>query len=341
LGEWSAALLIVCIGSMLAGATGQWSIFFTIFLPRLLLATGLYLTYVGTQRFFGVTPRLRPWLLTISAMMLAQLWFTFIEPNFHMRLVLSNALAAYLFGAHAYLVIKQGAPTFARVLTIGVLLTMMMIQTMRLVTSFIWPLGEDIFAKSPVQLVFVSSFVFCILLLSISTVLLASERLHAELEHLATHDSLTNAVTRRYISEACEKELERCRRYGRSMAVMLMDMDYFKQVNDTYGHQAGDQVLVNFVTQVNALLRRPDQLGRFGGEEFVVMLPDTALEEALSVAERIRETCAQPAQGPHCTVSIGVTTYQRANDTVDALLARADTALYQAKAKGRNRIDTA
>jgi diguanylate cyclase (GGDEF)-like protein len=218
---------------------------------------------------------------------------------------------------------------------------MALIQVMRLATPFIWPLGQDIFDKSPIQLIYVSSFVFCILLFSISTVLLASERLHAELEHLATHDSLTNATTRRYISEACEKELERCRRYDRSMAVMLMDMDYFKQINDTYGHQAGDQVLVNFVTQVNAILRSPDQLGRFGGEEFVVMLPDTALEEALSVAERIRETCAQPAQGPHCTVSIGVTTYQQANDTVDTLLARADAALYQAKAKGRNRIETA
>jgi diguanylate cyclase (GGDEF)-like protein len=215
------------------------------------------------------------------------------------------------------------------------------IQVLRLVTSFIWPVGVDIFDKSPVQLIYVASFVFCILLFSISTVLLATERLHAELEHLAAHDSLTNTLTRRFMNEACENELERCRRYGRHMALLLMDLDHFKRINDTHGHQAGDRVLVNFVTQVKALLRLPDQFGRFGGEEFIVMLPDTSLEDAVLVAERIREVCAQASQGPSCTVSIGITTYQHEKDTVDSLLARADAALYRAKANGRNRIETA
>ena len=341
LGEWSAALLLVLVGTVLAGVTGQLPIFFTVFMARVMLALGLYLTYVGTQRFFGVTPRLRPWLLVITVLMLAQLWFTFVEPNFHVRLALSNALGAYLLGAHAYLVFKQGSPTFARVLTIAVLLAMSLIQAMRLVTSFIWPLGENIFDTSLMQLIFVGSFVFCILLFSISTVLLASERLHAELEHLVSHDTLTNAATRRYMQEACEKELERCRRHGRSMALMIMDLDNFKRVNDTYGHQAGDQVLIEFVAKASAMLRRPDQLGRYGGEEFMVMLPDTSLEEAVLVAERIRETCALPAPGPCCTVSIGVTIYQQAQDTMDTLLNRADAALYRAKRNGRNRVETA
>jgi len=341
LGEWSAGLLIAFFGTLLATAYGQLPIFFTIFLTRLMLASALYLIYVGSQRFFGVTPQIRPWLLLIAAMMLAQAWFTFVEPSFRIRLALSNVLAAYLFSCHAHLVFKQGAQTFARILTLAVLLVMALIQVVRLVTAFFWPVGQDIFDKSPVQLIYVGSFVFCILLFSISTVLLASERLHSELEHLASHDSLTNTLTRRSMNEGCEKELERCRRYGRNMALMLMDLDHFKRINDNHGHQVGDRVLVNFVTQAKNLLRLPDQLGRFGGEEFIVMLPDTALEDALLVAERIRESCAQVTQGPNCTVSIGVTTYLHEKDTVDSLLARADAALYQAKANGRNRTETA
>lgn len=341
LGEWSVGLLLGFLGTALGSAGTQLPTFFSIFIARVMLALALYLIYVGSQRFFGVTPKLRNWLLLIATMMLAQLWFTLVEPSYRVRLGLSNVLAGLLFSAHAHLVFRQGIRTFARGLTLSVLVVMALIQVMRLATPFIWPLGQDIFDKSPLQLMFVSSFVFCILLFSISTVLMASERLHAELEHLVSHDALTNAATRRYMQEACEKELERCRRHGRSMALMIMDLDNFKRINDTFGHQAGDQVLVDFVAQASALLRRPDQLGRYGGEEFMVMLPDTSLEEAVLVAERIRETSALPAPGPSCTVSIGVTTYQNEFDTVDTLLSRADTALYRAKDKGRNRVETA
>ena len=342
LGEWSASLLIIFVGASLATAAGFLSPFFTIFIARLTLALGLYLTYVGTQRFFGVTPRLRPWLLFIAAMMLVQLWFTFVAPSFHVRLVLSNLFGAYVLAAHAYLVFKQRSPTFARVLTMVVLLIMSAIQLMRLLTSFYFPLGDDAFdQRSLAQMFFIGSFVFCVLLFSIGTILLASERLHAELEHLATHDSLTDTLTRRSMNEVCEKELARCRRYGRGMALLILDLDHFKQINDNYGHMAGDRVLVNFVTRVKALLRLPDQLGRFGGEEFMLMLPDTSLEDAVLVAERIREVCAQSEQQPTCTVSIGVTTYRHENDTVDALLLRADAAMYQAKTNGRNRTETA
>jgi diguanylate cyclase (GGDEF)-like protein len=341
LGEWSAALLLVFIGSLLGAATGKLPVVFTVSLARLLLAAGLYLTYVGTQRFFGVTPRLKPWIALIAALMLVQWWFTFIEPSYRIRLVLSNMLATYLFAVHAYLVIKQGSPTFARVMSITVLVTMSAIQFMRLVTSFIWPVGQDLFETASYHLVYVGSFVFCILLFSISTVLLATESLHAELQHLANHDSLTNALTRRNMDDACANELARCKRHGRNMALLMMDLDHFKAINDSYGHQTGDRVLVNFVDKVKTMLRQPDQLGRFGGEEFMALLPETSLEEAVLVAERIRAACALADSGPSCTVSIGITTHQQDTDTVDTLLARADAALYRAKANGRNRVETA
>lgn len=338
-GEWSAALALVFVGTALAAANGWLPDVISINLGRFLISTGLYLAYMGTQHFFGHTSRPVPWMTLITGVTAVQAWFTYVDPSYHVRLVLANMLAGYLFAVHAYLVLKQGLATLARGLTFGVLAVMALIQLMRLVTSFIWPLGNTIFDTSPHHLVYVTSLVFCVLLLSISLVLMATDRLRTELEHLATHDSLTNALTRRHMAEICDRELERCRRHGHSMALLVMDMDHFKAVNDTHGHQAGDRVLINFVAKVNALLRRPDQLGRFGGEEFMLMLPETSLDEAVLVAERIREACFKDTELHACTVSIGVTTNRHDDDTVDSLLARADAAMYRAKAQGRNRVE--
>ncbi|MFN7197589.1 MAG: GGDEF domain-containing protein, partial [Hylemonella sp.] len=163
-----------------------------------------------------------------------------------------------------------------------------------------------------------------------------------ELEYLATRDALTGARTRPVLLQACRQELARCRRHGRSMALLVMDVDHFKRVNDQHGHQMGDRVLVDVVARVSSLLRLSDLLARFGGEEFVLLLPETTLQEALAVAERIRRKVALPQDGlPEVTVSIGVTTNRADEDDVDALLARADRALYRAKEQGRNRIETA
>ena len=343
LGDWSAALLLLFMGGMLVAGRGKLPNFVSVSVSSFLLSCGLYLAYVGTQRFFGAKPRVAPWMTVITGVALVQVWFTLVEPSYHMRLILTTVVTAVLSGVHAWLVFRQGSITFARGLAVSVLIFLLTAQVMRLVTSFSMPFPTNaaFLDKSPIQLIYVTSFAFSILLFSISTVLMATDRLRIELEHLANHDSLTNALTRRNLDDACRSELERCRRHGRSMALLMMDLDHFKAINDRYGHQTGDRVLTTFVAKVNALLRGPDQLGRFGGEEFVALLPDTALDEALLVAERIRDACALADQAPACTVSIGVTTNQRDDDSVDTLLARADTALYRAKANGRNRVETA
>ena len=342
LGEWAIALVMVATGSMLGFGLGLLPTVLSITLPRILFPAGLLLVYVGTQRFFGLTPRFKSWFVLIAVVALVQMWFTFVQPDFSTRLALSNALAACLYVAFANLLRKQGLDTFAKRLLMGVVVSMLCVLVMRLVTLIIWPVGENIFNTAPQHLVYVTSFAVLVVLKSVSLVLLASERLHTEVAYLASHDSLTNALTRRHMNEVCAMELERSQRHGHSMALLIMDLDHFKAVNDTHGHQRGDEVLVDFVARVHAFLRRPDQLARFGGEEFVALLPETSLEDALGVAERIRAACVQAgAAGPACTVSIGVTTNRTANDSVDALIARADAAMYQAKARGRNRVEIA
>ena len=340
LGHWCIAFVLLFLAGVLIGGRGTLPEIITISLANLLMWSGVYLSYAGTQLFFGVRPRTWPWMLLITAGLLSSLWFSVVTPNYVIRLACFTALMALLFAVHAWLILRQGPLTFAKALTGLVLLAMAGIQLMRLVTSPMIPPQSGITDPSIYQVIYITSFAFATLLLSIGLVLMATDRLRAELEHLATHDSLTNALTRRHMDDACRMELERSRRNGRSTALLMMDLDHFKAINDTHGHQTGDQVLTNFVIKVNALLRPADQLGRFGGEEFVLLLPETSLEDALQVAERIRAVCAEPAQRAACTVSIGVASTLNERDTVDALLARADAAMYRAKDNGRNRIES-
>ena len=126
---------------------------------------------------------------------------------------------------------------------------------------------------------------------------------------------------------------------GSPLALLFIDIDDFKQINDAHGHAVGDQVLINFVAMVGQHLRGADQLGRMGGEEFVLLLPETSLEDALLVAERIRKA-AQALEKPcPVTVSMGVAHLTPADVGIETLLERADAALYRAKARGRNQVE--
>lgn len=163
------------------------------------------------------------------------------------------------------------------------------------------------------------------------------------LAHEATHDPLTNVLNRRAILKRLEEELARAERNGGELAIGMCDIDHFKQVNDTYGHQAGDEVLCGFVRTLTGCLRKYDSLGRLGGEEFLLILPLMAGTDCMSLFERIRrhvsqnkiETCAGPLS---ITVSIGVASRAPGDVATDHLLQRADDALYVAKSTGRNRI---
>ena len=170
------------------------------------------------------------------------------------------------------------------------------------------------------------------------------KKLEEQLRELALTDSLTNIWNRRHFMNLAGRELERIRRYGGALAVMMMDLDDFKVVNDTYGHEVGDQALKKVAQVVRTVLRKVDIFARIGGEEFVIALPETGLEKALHVAERLRESLAETPianSGPslHITVSIGITVTGQSSPELTTLLKQADTALYNAKKRGRNRVE--
>ncbi|TFH86654.1 sensor domain-containing diguanylate cyclase [Billgrantia azerbaijanica] len=162
------------------------------------------------------------------------------------------------------------------------------------------------------------------------------------LERLASHDSLTGVWNRYRIEQAIEEELAAAARYDRHCALLLFDIDYFKAINDTHGHEIGDKVLISLVSCVNASLRETDRLGRWGGEEFVVLATETTAEGARELAHRLCQQVAQThfEEVGQVTVSIGTATYQ-AGDTIKTLVGRADEAMYTAKKSGRNRVHDA
>lgn len=166
-----------------------------------------------------------------------------------------------------------------------------------------------------------------------------------ELEKLATTDSLTGLANRGHFMRLADAELEKSRRYGRPLSVMMIDADKFKAINDTYGHEAGDRVLQALAASFRQVVRSVDILGRIGGEEFGLILPETGVREAAAVAERLRQTVEQQAvdisrsSRVTFTVSIGVSALADRTEEMDVLLRRADEALYTAKASGRNRVE--
>ncbi len=173
-----------------------------------------------------------------------------------------------------------------------------------------------------------------------------SERkaLQAELERQARIDYLTGIANRRYFMEQGEAELARSNRYGNPLSILMLDIDHFKAVNDTYGHEAGDKALGTLGHILVEVLREIDVPGRMGGEEFAILLPETSHDKALDVAERLRAVIAdstillESGQDLRFTVSIGVATLTDKSSNVSSLLNLADKALYQAKNTGRNKV---
>nr|WP_273204649.1 sensor domain-containing diguanylate cyclase [Marinobacter subterrani] len=168
------------------------------------------------------------------------------------------------------------------------------------------------------------------------------KRLESELEEMATRDPLTGLLNRREMSKVLDDELERAQRYQRPMAVLWIDFDHFKDVNDTYGHAAGDSVLRAISRLLLESVRSVDSIGRFGGEEFLIVLPEMDLEEARDTAERLRRKVAEAPQplgdgrSAPLTISVGIAVYPEHGQTAAALCAAADKAMYLAKDRGRN-----
>jgi len=200
--------------------------------------------------------------------------------------------------------------------------------------EILWLLRMHAFMGAVIALIYASSYL---------KVQLFKQREMAEVMHRLAHtDPLTGVANRRELYSDLQRESDKSERYGRPLSIIFFDLDHFKAVNDTYGHVCGDNVLCEVVRSVESVLRATDRLGRWGGEEFVVLAPETDLREASRLAERLRVEIATHRHHPAPTVtaSFGFAQYET-GDTPDTLIKRADQALYKAKILGRNRAEHA
>jgi len=175
----------------------------------------------------------------------------------------------------------------------------------------------------------------------IRAVMAALEEAKLEAETLARFDVLTGVLSRRALLEVLDTEVERATRYGSALACLMLDVDHFKKFNDTYGHQFGDKVLHQIAQVISGHCRTNDFLGRYGGEEFLVILPETRMDGATTFAERLRSAVAETSldrNEERITVSIGVAEWRNGDGSASKLISHADQALLQAKAAGRNSV---
>ncbi|MFH1035063.1 MAG: diguanylate cyclase [Pseudomonadota bacterium] len=191
----------------------------------------------------------------------------------------------------------------------------------------------------------------CVSILDYTDTVMYQERLEdstKRLEQMSQTDHLTQVANRRHLFDRLSQELNRVRRLSQPLSLAIMDVDHFKRINDTHGHLCGDQVLVQLAGMLKASLRTYDLVGRYGGEEFCLILPNTNLQDAMALVERLRCQVAE-AQFEHgrlklgLTVSLGVTCSESQPDDLraDTLLSQADEALYRAKTSGRNQTEMA
>ncbi|WP_238990849.1 GGDEF domain-containing protein [Acidovorax sp. ST3] len=335
-GGWAAAPLLWLLSTVLFGARGAIPDWLGLVLANQLLVLGSVTYYMGTRQFMGQPATWRTWNWVMAGTTVVFAWLTYGWPNYAVRVGFFTVVMGVLYAAQLRFMLRHGGRNFPVRLVEVMLGLHMLVLGMRLGSILAGHAGNDLMEPSLFQTLYIGAYALTVLMLSIGAVLMATDRLRTELEHLATYDSLTQALNRRALLQRCEDELERAQRYGNGPSIMMVDLDNFKAVNDTRGHQHGDAVLVHFAERTRQVLRRPDRLGRYGGEEFMVLLPGADTQAALGVAQRIHATLAS-GHPLDCKVSIGLTSWTGSHETLDAMLSRADAALYRAKEEGRNR----
>lgn len=345
---WTAAYfcgLLFCISLLLRPWVAE-----TAAVPATQLLAFLmpYLTLVGVRAYVGARPLAWTWPVSGAVLLLGvAAWFTAVQPEPALRFILSSLISGSLFLLCARTIAAGKINDYpARYLCAtacgghGLFL---------LLRPWLFALGDS-GPFDAQQMITVSQFIIvesivAIVLMAFAIVMLANERMMLELRGMADRDPLTGTSNRRAFLTLLTRSISTAGRLHSPLSVLLIDLDHFKKINDTWGHRTGDEALRHFVAVAESCLRHGDVIGRMGGEEFAVLLPHTGVAAAEVAATRLR--CAIEAQPVMhgtkplpLTASIGIAHWQP-GENADAVLNRADQAMYCAKNRGRNRVEVA
>ncbi|GAA4325951.1 GGDEF domain-containing protein [Pigmentiphaga soli] len=310
------------------------------------LALTVLLMLQGCRRFIGQPPVV--WAeYGALLLVLAGLWYwTYVDQDINARIVLVSAFHAYVYLSIAWLVRKTRPaerPYYAyRFLSIAAFIGGLGHTFRGLIYATGLARQTELLQSNQLNIVFLALGILALPCLSIGMVMLAHDRMARRLEQMANLDELTGILARRACLAQADAALRAAQRSGRPLSVAIIDIDHFKVINDTHGHAAGDKVLAHFSASVARSLRASDVFGRLGGEEFIIVFPETRRDEAAAALDRLRQElaktpCLLKGGSVAYTFSVGVDECQH-GETLASLMGRADAALYAAKRQGRDRV---
>lgn len=340
--DWALSGVLVAAGVLIVVLNGGAPRYAALILGNNLLILGLVLQWKGIRAFYRKPDGKAGWVVA-AVFFLLYLWLLMRQATVAERSLLSASaiLAMLVLNSIEMWSGDGGRRSFARALTIGALLMMSASYAFRVFASVsgIAEMLPNTGSTLSVTLLYLIPIAGT-LLFSNGLLLLYFERVVADKHHLATHDELTGLLNRRAINAGGEREVKLAKRLALPVAVALVDIDHFKQINDSQGHEAGDSVLAEIASALRDACRNVDLVGRYGGEEFCLIFPGTGREAAEAVARRLVESVRlrRFAQGQEVTISVGVASLRP--DAEDggwaSLVRRADRALYAAKDAGRD-----
>ena len=342
------ALLCMSVGFLLLGLRQHINSFFSIIIANSAILASILLIYEGLVRFLQIEIT---WEKTFSISLLALLlilfpYFTYINPDINIRVIIfSTFLSLQCLLVSNALLYKIKHYRSEAVTFLGL---MFLIIALFFTFRSIWTASEikiiNFMNAGLIHGLAIVIFHFMTLATSFCVIWIASSILERELIKQARIDPLTLVYNRRALTELATIEMSRVIRNDHPLAMIICDIDHFKHFNDQHGHQAGDKVLVDFASILKSNVREHDLVSRYGGEEFLILLPETNLEHAAIIAEKLRvkimnhQLVIPPNKTLSITASFGVANYQKGVTDWKQIVKTADRALYQAKNTGRNRV---
>jgi len=346
--HWALASLCISLGLGAAFAQPSAVNSRALVFGSTLVGAGLVLYWMGIQAFMDKRYDSRiPWAV-IGYLLLQSILLVILHPDPNARAIGNSMVFALTAAACARsLLIPIAAPLRTACWFTGGAFSLLTLVLLARVIGIVYAPGGQYGIYShllinPVTFLAASMAHLC---LTFGLVLMLNYRLATDLHNLAARDYLTGALNRRSLEEEAERQWARASRTGDTLAVMMLDIDHFKSINDRYGHPSGDEVLRNFARLAKSLIRSDDYFARYGGEEFCILLPSSTEEEVRVLAERLRQSYAAMLMTfgkeiLQSTVSIGVADSRHAGFQFPSLIAAADKALYHAKQEGRDRVMT-
>lgn len=346
---WALGLTSSAVGLGLLVLRGQIPDLLSIVLSNYLLLLSHCWCWWGTDRFFGRRPNHAFGLIFVGTLALLIFYFSILRNDMATRILIMSCGFTLLSLANAYATARtsERGMRVPQMLVATAFIILAALNVARFYATVKAPGGATIFDNAALNaLNFLLPPVSCCFAV-FGWTLMVNQRLRMRLAETVRLDGLTRILNRAALDEAAAQEVSRCQRHGKPLSMLMLDIDRFKQINDQYGHKAGDDVLRQVVENMRRHLRREDHFGRYGGDEFVFLLPETPTEGGKLLAERIRRAISGRklelgTESVTVTASIGVATIDCRSDVDwEQLAMRADAALYEAKRQGRNRVVSA